>query len=89
MKGERHVPTEADRGGPVTDRRRRTLRGIGFLVLALAMTAATINTIARGPFGDPFAWVVTVVVVQMLTVLFLAALGWFELRGSGDRGRKQ
>jgi hypothetical protein len=53
------------------------------------MTAATINTIARGPFGDPFAWVVTVVVVQMLTVLFLAALGWFELRGSGDRGRKQ
>ncbi|MFL0360893.1 hypothetical protein [Curtobacterium flaccumfaciens] len=72
----------------MTDRRRRTLRGIGFLVLAVAMTAATINTIVRGPFGDPSAWVTTVVFVQVLTVLFLAALGWTELRRARDRGGK-
>jgi len=71
------------------ERTRRTLRGIGFLVLAVAMTAATINTIEQGPFGDPSAWVVTVVGVQVLTVLFLAALGWSELRGPRDRGGKQ
>lgn len=72
----------------MTDRKRHTLRGIGFLILAVAMTAVTINTIVQGPFGDPSAWVVTVVVVQVLTVLFLAALGWSELRRARDRGGK-
>lgn len=33
--------------------RRHTLRGIGLLVLAGAMTAVTINTIVQGPFGGP------------------------------------
>ncbi|WP_155896710.1 hypothetical protein [Curtobacterium sp. UNCCL17] len=79
---------EREEGDAVTDRRRHVLRGIGFIVLAVAMTAATVNTIVRGPFGDPSAWVITVVFVQVLTVLFLAALGWTELRQARDRGGK-
>lgn len=73
----------------MTDRKRHTLRGVGLIVLAVAMTAVIINTIMQGPFGDPSAWVVTVVAVQVLTVLFLAALGWSELRRARDRGGNQ
>lgn len=75
--------------GPMTDRKRHTLRGVGLIVLAVAMTLVTINTIVQGPFGDPSAWVVTVVAVQVLTVLFLAALGWSEVRRARGRGGKQ
>jgi len=71
------------------DRRRSPLRGVVLIALAIAMVFVTINTIVRGPFGDPGAWAVTVVFVQVLTVLLLAGLGWSDLRGPRDRrGRR-
>ncbi|MBF4587934.1 hypothetical protein [Curtobacterium sp. VKM Ac-2887] len=71
------------------DRKRSLVRGGVLIALAIAMVLVTINTIVRGPFGDAGAWVVTVVFVQVLTVLLLAALGWSDLRGPRDRrGRR-
>lgn len=71
------------------DRRRSLVRGAVLLALAIAMVLVAINTILRGPFGDPGAWAVTVVFVQGLTVLLLAALGCSDLRGPRDRrGRR-
>jgi TRAP-type C4-dicarboxylate transport system permease small subunit len=75
-----------DHDDSTTDRKRRPVRGVALFVLAVAMAAVTANTILRGPFEDPSAWVVTVVIVQILTALFLAALGYSELRG--PRGRR-
>jgi uncharacterized membrane protein len=73
----------------MTERKRSVLRGVALLILAAAMTFVTVNTIMRGPFGDPVAWAITVVFVEVLTVLFLVGLAWSDLSRSRHPGRRR
>lgn len=67
----------------------RRVRGLVFLVVAIAMLLLTVRTIAQGPFGPLASWLLFVVSVQSLIVMFLGALAWRDLRARRRRGRNQ
>lgn len=69
--------------------RSRRVRGLVFLVVAIAMLLLTVRTIAQGPSGPIASWLFFVVSVQSLIVLFLGTLAWVDLRGRRRRGRNR
>lgn len=80
---------ESRTGERIVFAKSRRVRGLVFLVVAIAMLLLTVRTIAQGPFGPTTSWLFFVVSVQALIVLFLAGLAWVDLRGRRRRERNR